>query len=255
MTPDEMRSTDRSGSPSTSRVGDVALAATLVGVIVMMVVSITNQRELKRLSARVTQLETVANAPPAQGSALNKVYDVDVATAPARGPAGAVVTVAGFSEFQCPFCLSVVPTLKELEETYKDRVRFVWKHLPLVGIHKNAMGAAIAAEAARNQAKFWEYHDKLFANQERLEPDDLSRYARELGLDLARFEKDRNDPGLKAKVQADMAEATTLGVKSTPTFFINGRIVRGAMPFETFATIIDVELAKYSASAQKSSSN
>jgi protein-disulfide isomerase len=131
----------------------------------------------------------------------------------------------------------------------------VWKHLPLVGIHKNAMGAAIAAEAARNPATFWEYHDKLFANQERLEPDDLSRYARELGLDLARFEKDRSDPGLKAKVQADMAEATALGIKSTPTFFINGRIVRGAMPFETFATIIDVELARHPASRRESSSN
>jgi protein-disulfide isomerase len=254
MTSDEKRTTNGSSSPM-SRLGDMALVATLVGVIVMMVVSVMNQRELRRLRARVTQLETVANAPTPQGSALNKVYEVDVTTAPAKGPAGAAVTVAGFSEFQCPFCLSVVPTLKELEETYKDRVRFVWKHLPLVGIHKNAMGAAIAAEAARNQAKFWEYHDKLFANQERLEPDDLSRYARELGLDLARFEKDRSDPGLKAKVQADMAEATALGVKSTPTFFINGRIVRGAMPFETFAALIDVELAKYSASAQKSSSN
>ncbi len=254
MTPDETRSADRSGSP-TSRLGDVALAATLVGVVVMMVVSIINQRELQRLRARVAQLETVANAPTPQGSALNKVYEVDVATAPAKGPAGASVTVAGFSEFQCPFCQSVVPTLKKLEETYKDRVRFVWKHLPLVSIHGNAMGAAIAAEAARNQGKFWEYHDKLFANQERLEPDDLTRYARELGLDLARFEKDRQDPGLKTKVQADMAEATALGVKSTPTFFINGRIVRGAMPLETFATIIDVELAKHAASAQKSASN
>jgi protein-disulfide isomerase len=117
------------------------------------------------------------------------------------------------------------------------------------------MGAAIAAEAARNQGRFWEYHDKLFDNQERLEPDDLTRYARELGLDLARFETDRKDPGLKAKVQADMAEATALGVKSTPTFFINGRIVRGAMPLETFATIIDAELARHPESSQKASSN
>lgn len=243
-----------SGSPP-SRFGDVALAATLAGLVVMMGVSILNQRELKRLSARVTQLETVANAPAPQGSALNKVYEVDVANAPAKGPAGAVVTVAGFSEFQCPFCSSVVPTLKELEETYKDRVRFVWKHLPLVGIHKNAMEAGIAAEAAREQGKFWEYHDKLFANQERLESDDLKRYAGELGLDLERFEKDRQDPQLKTKVLSDMAEATALGVKSTPTFFINGRIVRGAMPFETFATIIDAELAKHSDAGQKSSSN
>ena len=253
MTADEQR--PHVSSAPTSRLGDVALVATLVGVIVMMVVSVMNQRELRRLGARVTQLEAVANAPTPQGSALNKVYEVDVATAPAKGPAGAVVTVAGFSEFQCPFCLSVVPTLKKLEDTYKDRVRFVWKHLPLVSIHANAMGAAIAAEAARNQGKFWEYHDKLFANQERLGPEDLTRYANELNLDLARFEKDRNDLELKTKVQADMAEATALGVKSTPTFFINGRIVRGAMPFETFAAIIDAELAKHPGAGEKSSSN
>jgi hypothetical protein len=95
MTPDETRSADRSSSP-TSRLGDVALAATLVGVIVMMVVSIINQRELKRLSARVAQLETVANAPTPQGSALNKVYEVDVATAPAKGPEGRSSPSRGF---------------------------------------------------------------------------------------------------------------------------------------------------------------
>jgi protein-disulfide isomerase len=135
-------------------------------------------------------------------------------------------------------------------------VRFVWKHLPLVGIHPQAMGASLAAEAARRQGKFWEYHDKLFANQKKLEPDDLKRYAQELGLDMARFDQDRQDPELKTKVQADMAEATSLGVKSTPTFFINGRLVRGAMPFETFSSIIDEELAKQNTSlAPKASSN
>ena len=245
---------DRNGSPS-SKLGDAALIATLIGVVVVMVVSMINPREMKRLQARITQLENVANAPSPQGSALNKIYDVDVTTGPAKGPADAVVTVAGFSEFQCPFCQSVVPTMKRLEDTYKDRVRFVWKHLPLVSIHGNAMGAAIAAEAARNQGKFWEYHDKLFANQERLDAADLARYARELGLDLTKFEQDRNDPALKTKVLEDMAEATSLGVKSTPTFFINGRIVRGAMPFETFAAIIDTELARHPASDKRSSSN
>jgi protein-disulfide isomerase len=255
MAPDEMRGTARSSSHS-SKLGDVALAAALVGIIVILAVSIVNQRELRRLSARVTQLETLAAAPAAQGAVLNKVYEVDVATAPAKGPSTATVTIAEFSDFQCPFCLGVNPTIKQLEDTYKDRVRFVWKHLPLVGIHPHAMSAAVAAEAARNQGKFWEYHDKLFANQERLELGDLKQYAQELGLDIARFDKDRDDPELKTKVQADMAEATALGVKSTPTFFINGRLVRGAMPFETFATIIDQELAKPNTSpAPKASSS
>jgi protein-disulfide isomerase len=245
MAPDEMLKTSRS-SPHSSKLADAALLATLVGVVVILVVSMINKRELTRLSARVTQLETLASAPTPPGAFLNKVYEIDVATAPAKGPATAAVTIAEFAEFQCPFCMRVTPTLKQVEETYKGRVRFVWKHLPLTSTHANAMGAAVAAEAARRQGKFWEYHDKLLANQKRLESDDLKRYARELGLDSARFDTDREDPDLTSKVQADIAEATALGVTSTPTFFINGRVVRGAMPFETFSTIIDEELAKQS---------
>jgi protein-disulfide isomerase len=106
------------------------------------------------------------------------------------------------------------------------------------------MDAALAAEAARNQGKFWEYHDKLFANQDRLQIDDLKRYAKELQLDVTRLEKDMVEPGQKKKIEADMVEARTLSVSVTPSFFINGRFVRGAQPFETFSKIIDEELTK-----------
>lgn len=254
MTPDEKQTTSTPSSP-TSRLGDVAIVATLVGVIVILAVSMLNKRELARLSARVTQLEKVAAAPTPQAALLNKVYEVDVAKAPSKGRATAPVTIAEFAEFQCPFCLNVTATLQQIEAKYQDRVRFVWKHLPLVRIHQHAMDAAVAAEAARNQGKFWEYHDKLFANQKQLELDDLRKYARELGLDLARFDRDREDPELKTKVQADMAEATSLGITSTPTFFINGRLVSGAMPFETFETIIEAELAKSNAAISASRSS
>jgi len=242
MTPDEKPAT--SIPSSTTSLGDFAMLATLAGVIVIVVVSVLNQRELQRLTARVAQLETIASAPTPKSALVNKVYEVDLATAPAKGVDTAPVTIAEFAEFQCPFCESVTPTLQQIAERYKDRVRFVWKHLPLVRIHSHAMDASVAAEAARNQDRFWEYHDKLFANQKQLEPEDLQRYAQELGLDLARFDRDRQDPAVKTKVLEDMAEATQLGVTSTPTFFINGRLVSGAMPFETFSTIIDEELAK-----------
>ena len=119
----------------------------------------------------------------------------------------------------------------------------MWKHLPL-SIHEHAMSAALAAEAARNQEKFWEYHDKLFANQARLEMDDLKQYAKELRLDVTRLEKDMLDPDQKKKIEADMAEARAISVSVTPSFFINGRFVRGAQPFETFSKIIDEELTK-----------
>jgi protein-disulfide isomerase len=243
MTADEKR-TSASSASQISKLGDVAMMATLVGVIVILVVSVLNQRELQRLRARVVQLETIAAAPTPKSALVNRVYEVDLATAPAKGVDTAPVTIAEFAEFQCPFCENVNPTLQQIEERYKGRVRFVWKHLPLVSIHSHAMDASVAAEAARNQGKFWEYHDKLFANQKQLGPDDLRRYAQELGMDLARFDRDRQNPELKTKVLDDMAEATQLGVRSTPTFFINGRLVSGAMPFETFSTIIDEELAK-----------
>ena len=254
MTPDEKRTTS-TPSPPTSKLGDFAMLATLVGVIVVVVVSVLNQRDLQRLRARVVQLETIAAAPTPTRALADKVYEVDLATAPVKGVDTAPVTIAEFAEFQCPFCQNVNPTLQQVEERYKGRVRFVWKHLPLVSIHSHAMDASVAAEAARNQGKFWEYHDKLFANQKQLEPENLRRYAQELGMDLARFDRDRQDPTLKTRVLDDMAEATQLGVRSTPTFFINGRLVSGAMPFETFATIIDEELAKQSKHASPSGSS
>ena len=241
MTSDATRN---SSSRPRSGVGDVALIATLLGVLVILFVSMTNKQELARLSARVKQLETMASATTARGGGWNKIYDVKTSTAPVKGAETAPVTIVEFAEFQCPFCMRVGPTLEQIESTYKDRVRFVWKHLPLVSIHSHAMDAAIAAEAAGKQGRFWDYHDKLFANQTQLEPGDLRKYAQELGLNLARFDKDLTDQDLKTKVLEDMTEATSLGVTSTPTFFINGRLVSGAMPFETFSTIIDEELAK-----------
>jgi protein-disulfide isomerase len=120
-------------------------------------------------------------------------------------------------------------------------VRIVWKHLPL-DIHPDAMGAHLAALAASKQGKFWEFHDKLLANQQQLNLEAYKRYARELKLDLARFEKDLADPESRKRIDADTAEALALGVTGTPAFFVNGRLLSGAQPFEAFATAINDEL-------------
>jgi len=106
------------------------------------------------------------------------------------------------------------------------------------------MGAAIASEAAKNQGKFWEYHDKLFANQSKLSGDDLKQYAKDLGLDIAKFEADIADPATKQRVSADMAEINSLGVSGTPGFFVNGRFISGAQPFDGFAKVINAELQR-----------
>ncbi len=122
-------------------------------------------------------------------------------------------------------------------------MRIVWKHLPLE-MHKDAPAAHVASVAAQKQGKFWEYHDELFANQKALKPDNLRRYAQNVGLDMERFDADMLDLANKKIVDTDMAEAQSMGITGTPGFFVNGRFLRGAKPFEDFAKLINAELTK-----------
>ena len=230
---------DRGTSPRLDLVG----LATLVGVIVMMTITGVNLRQVSRLTDRVAKMETAMSSARRSGPDPNQVYTVQTTGAPTKGPDNAPVTIVVFSEFQCPFCARFAPTLKQIEDTYQGSVRVVFKHLPL-SIHKDAVGAALAAEAARKQGKFWEYHDKLFADQKRLGPDDLKQHAKDLQLDLKRFEADMRDPQDEKRIKDDVAEAGTLGIAGTPGTFINGRFLAGAQPFTSFAKIIDEELTK-----------
>ncbi len=122
-------------------------------------------------------------------------------------------------------------------------MRIVWKHLPLA-MHKDAPAAHLASAVAAKQGKFWEFHDRLFAEQKNLKLDAFKRHAREIGLDVDRFEKEFLDIDNKKIVDADAAEAKALGVTGTPAFFINGRFLNGAKPFEEFAKLINEELKK-----------
>ena len=121
-----------------------------------------------------------------------------------KGGKNALVTIVEFSDFQCPYCKRVVDTLKKINETYKDQVRVVFKHNPLP-FHKDAPLASQAAIAAGAQGKFWEMHDKLFANMRALKRDNLEKYAAELGLDMARFKTDIDSDATKAMVKEDQA--------------------------------------------------
>ena len=119
----------------------------------------------------------------------------------------------------------------------------VWKNLPL-SFHPNAMPAAMAAMAANEQGKFWDMHDKIFANQQKMSRDQYIAYAKELKLDVAKFTKSLDDAALKAHIEADMADAGKLGVSGTPGFFVNGKFLSGAKPFGEFATAINAELKR-----------
>jgi protein-disulfide isomerase len=161
---------------------------------------------------------------------------------PVKGAATAPVTIVEFSDFQCPFCSRVNPTLKQVEDKYGDKVRVVFRNFPLLQIHPFASKAAEAASCAADQGKFWEMHDKLFANQQKLAVDDLKAHATELGLKADVFNQCLDSGKKEAEWKKDMDEGASYGLTGTPAFFINGRLISGAQPLEAFTAIIDEEL-------------
>lgn len=156
-------------------------------------------------------------------------------------PSNAEVTILEYSDFQCPFCGRAMMTLKDIQETYGDKVEIIYKHFPLQ-FHKYAEKAAEASECARDQEKFWEYHDMLFENQDNLGIDSLKAYASQLGLDKKKFDKCLDSGEKRDSVKRDYDEGVSKGVSATPTFFINGKKLVGAQPFEKFKAVIDSEL-------------
>ena len=170
--------------------------------------------------------------------------DVSIDGAPFRGAANAPVTLVEFSDFHCPFCKQVQPTLTQLLARYPGKVRLVYRDFPIDSLHPQARRAAEAARCAQDQGKFWEYHDLLFAEAPKATPEDLGRFAQQVGLDLAKFEPCLSGGIHRAGVQRDLDEGSRLGVNGTPAFFINGRSLSGAQPLEAFARAIEEELAR-----------
>jgi protein-disulfide isomerase len=175
-------------------------------------------------AARIPARETGQAAR--SGPDPDRVHSIPVDRSPFRGPADAPVTIVEFSDYQCPFCARMEPLIMQVLAEYDGKARFVYKHLPLVSIHPQALPAARAAAAAQQQGKFWEMHELLFKNPRALQPDDLKSYARQIGLDVQRFEADMQAPESETLVREDMRVAQQLGVRGTPTLFVNGRLLR-----------------------------
>ena len=161
---------------------------------------------------------------------------------PARGPEDAPIVMVEFSDFQCPYCQRATVALDLLMERYDGQIRFVYKDYPLPS-HTEAFKAAEAGNCAHEQGMFWEFHDKLFAAQDSLDMESLQLYAAELGLDHDQFAACLNDDRYADRVEQDLKIGRQYGVSSTPTVFINGRTVTGAVPVEMLETIIEEELA------------
>jgi protein-disulfide isomerase len=161
---------------------------------------------------------------------------------PELGPQDAPVTIVEFGDFQCPYCGRSEDTLKQLRTKYGDKIKLVYMDFPLP-MHANALDAAKAARCANEQGKFWPYHDQLFANQTKLAPADLKNYAKQVGLNTAKFDSCFDKAKYEAGVRQDVQEGQKLGLDGTPSFFINGRPMVGALPVTTFEQVIDEELA------------
>lgn len=139
----------------------------------------------------------------------------------ARGPAGAPVTVVKYGDYECPDCHKAHQAVLRMARQLENRVRFVYRHFPLVGVHPRALRAAEAAEAAAAQERFWEMHEMLYTNPNRLGDDDLRKYAHRIGLDMTRFDRELAEGDYAERILRDREHSIIEGISGTPTFYIN----------------------------------
>jgi protein-disulfide isomerase len=169
------------------------------------------------------------------------IVDVDADDDPFQGPENAPVTIIEFSDFQCPYCRRVQPTLQRLLHEYQGLIRLVFRDFPLRNIHPQAQKAHEAAQCAAEQKQFWAYHDKLFATS-RLQVQDLKQYAQELGLDPQQFNACLDSGTYAREVEGDLQAGANAGVSATPSFFINGQPASGAIGYDRFKELVDTAL-------------
>jgi protein-disulfide isomerase len=205
-------------------------------------------REGKKESEVVQALDQKADAfveaklPDDAGA----VYTIDTTHSPVRGPKEAPVTIVEFSDFQCPFCAGLQETLDKVLKSFPKQVRLVYKQYPL-NIHPYAKQAALASLAAYAQGKFWEMHDRLFQRFTEISDDNISKWAREIGLDMSEFQKALQSGKHQALVEKDLSDGAAAKVLGTPTVFVNGKRLQDKS-FEAFRKAIQDELAALHAS-------
>ncbi len=172
-----------------------------------------------------------------QSVSYEKMYS---STDPSLGNPQASLQIVEFSDFQCPYCAQAHSIIKQLLRSYPNDVYFIYRDFPIIDIHPQAQLAAEAAQCAFDQEKFWEYHDLLFQNQDKLDLGYLLIYAQRLNLDLEKFTSCLEIGKYRNEVQQDMSDAYDLGVRATPTFFINGQKLEGVVPYETWLELINI---------------
>ena len=193
------------------------------------------------LEKKIDEVLKKKNARPPEPTLEEKMKSpvaVDLNGAPVEGNINAPITIITFSDFQCPFCSRVVPTVKQLLKDYPGKVRYAFRQHPLP-FHNNAMSAAKASLAANAQGKFWEMHDALFAGQKDLSDDKIIAMAKKIGLNVNKFRTDWKSDKFAKQIAADLDFSNKNGASGTPAFFINGIALKGARPLESFKEVID----------------
>ncbi|MDP2586951.1 MAG: DsbA family protein [Candidatus Komeilibacteria bacterium] len=185
----------------------------------------------------------LSNGPSANQVSEEQLY-LNAADDPAMGDKNAKVRIVEFSDFQCPYCRESFPVVREILDRYGDKIYFVYRDFPVSTIHPESVKAAEAGQCAHEQGKFWQMHDKIFINQENIQPADLKNYARAIGLNTDQFNNCLDSGQYQAEVNQDFQDGVNLGAVATPTFFINGYRVSGSIPLEIFIKLIDQGLSQ-----------
>lgn len=216
------------------------------------------QSELASVQTELNQIKNTAQAgadessqpaasnEPAADGEIQQVtrYPVSEDDDPVYGPEDAPITIIEFSDYECPYCQRWHEQVWiELREAYPDQIRLVYRDFPLYSIHPNAEPAANAANCANEQDQFWEFHELLFTGGRDLGEDTYLKYAADLGLDMNDFQQCIDENRYEAEITADYEYALSIGIQSTPTFFVNGIALIGAQPIEVFQEVIELELA------------
>lgn len=208
------------------------------------------EKAIDKIVKRKREEASKAEQGPPLEERLKNPVTVSMKDAPYKGPKDAPVVIVEFSDFQCPFCSRVLPTVTEVLKMYEGKIGIAFRNNPLP-FHPDAMPAAKAAAAAHKQGKFWEMHNKLFDNQRELKAESFKKWAKELKLDAKKFEKDMNDAAIQKAIEEDANFARNNGAGGTPSFFIGkpdgqgnvkGVLLVGAQPADKFKEVIDALL-------------
>jgi protein-disulfide isomerase len=183
----------------------------------------------------------IAKTRASQNRILGDPVEIATQGAPTRGPRDAKITIVEFSDFECPYCARAVGEIAAIMAAYPNDVKLVFKQFPLE-MHPHAVMAAEAALAAHDQGKFWEMHDRLYANAQRLSPESIFALAQSIGLDMMRFTRDMESGRFRKVVAEDVAEGDRIGVFGTPSLFIDGKPYRGPVVLSVLKPILDAEL-------------